>query len=196
MRRLLISALVLGLVASVGCTPEPVKKNKVPTFTRDDTPTSEASGDDDDQLTDVSSDESPTTPTEDPTTTPEEPDPGPAPTDPNAPKKSPCNAQKEGNTSSSEVTYVLKDGKASIKSIVVTVKNKNRRDKNDVDVYLTPKGGTEEHKLNSGDIIKDLTPTTIPLPASFGTTAGGRLRIETNFDDSFGDPHESCYVQF
>lgn len=204
MRGLFVSAVVVLGVFAIGCNPEPPKKAKV-VMAGDANPKgtsgSNTSGDDDDEIgsadpygDDSSSPDKTPTENEEPTTPTDPSDPN-TPTTPTPQTKS-CDSATEGNTSTTKVTYLEQNGKAGISSMTVTISNKGHRNKNDVDVYVTPSGGKETFVLNSKDILMDGQTTTVPLPSNFSVTMGSKIRVQTNFDDSWGDPKQSCTLQF
>src|SRR4051794_35185124 len=146
MRGLFVSAVAAFGVFAFACNPEPPKKAKVvmvgDSTPKKDTSASDTSGDDDDSAeTAPPADESTSPENTDDTTKPS--DPNTPPTTPSTPQPKDCEAKVDGNTSTTNVMYVEKNGDANISSMTVTIANKNHRNKNDVDVYLTPNGGKE-----------------------------------------------------
>lgn len=207
MRGLFVSAIATLGVFAFACSPEPPKKAKVvmvgDSVPKDDdtsgskkagTKTGTTTADTDPADDDTASPGDTSTPG-DTTETPEEQAPNTPPPTPQPQTKS-CPASAEGNTSNTTVSYVVQSGSANISSMTVSIQNKNHRNKNDVDVYVTPNGGKESFVFNSKDILMDGQSTTVPLPNNFSVTMGSQIRVKTNFDDSWGDPSESCTLQF
>lgn len=203
MRGLFVSAIATLGVFAFACSPEPAKKAKVvmvgDSVPKDDDSGSKKTGTKTGTDTTADTDLDDSTKPEDtsPTETPdgEEQEPNTPPPTPQAETKS-CPASAEGNSSNTTVSYVVQNGSANISSMTVSISNKNHRNKNDVDVYVTPNGGKESFVFNSKDILMDGQSTTVPLPNNFKVTMGSQIRVKTNFDDSWGDPSESCTLQF
>ena len=82
-------------------------------------------------------------------------------------------------------------------ALTVDVTNPANRDKNDVDVYVTPAGGMEQKAFNSGDILVHDEAVTVPQAAGIITKSGAAVRLSTNFDKAFAsDPAASCSIVF
>jgi hypothetical protein len=202
---LVLATLALGGTFAVGCAPEPPKKAKIVEV---DGPSSgssskssandEASGTSDDDLNppqDPTSAETPDgTSTQDPSQQQQDPQQSPPGSTGSAPPPN-CTATAEGNTSYSELAISTAGGEVTITSLTVKVTNRKNRNKNDVDLYATQPGGQEQHILNSGDILTNNQTVSVPLPNDFKVKTGTRMRIVTNFDDTFGDPHGPCDIQ-
>jgi hypothetical protein len=134
----------------------------------------------------------PTTPT---TPTPE-PTPEPTPTEPTKETKTgTCTSSTDGSSSVSKLVYSVAGDSVTADSLTVTVTNKDSRNKNDVDVYVTLPGGSEKKIFNSGDILVSGKAVTVPLPSGFSLKLGAKVRLDTNFDSSFFDAHKACTIQ-
>jgi hypothetical protein len=143
---------------------------------------------------------SPATPTDpvDPNnpTTPTTPTTPTAPTTPAGAQTLTCTASTGGHKSVTSIVFTLDNGVLKIDKMSVDMTNKDARNKNDIDVYVTPSGGAETKSFNSGDILPNAKITIVPLPSSFVVNAGAKVRVLTNFDTSFADPSASCIIQF
>jgi hypothetical protein len=198
--RFFFVAVVVGGLWMVGCGDEPAKKSKIvevagtdPNKSKSPSKSSSTSDEYDDSLDDSTpEDPSAEAPPEDP---PGTPDPEEPPPDPTGPKTATCTSQEDGHKSVAEIVYEDDNGTFKITSMTVLVTNKDHRNKNDVDVYVTPKGGSEGHIFNSGDVLADGKKTMVTLPSNFTVKPGSRLRVETNFDESFADAAASCNIQ-
>lgn len=208
MRALYVSAVAAFGVFAVACSPEPPKKAKV-VMVGDSTPNKDTSSSTDKSKsksgaeTTTGSEDSTQSTSQDDTSSATDDTDSPSTDDPNTPPESTpqvqtksCDASAEGNSSTTKVTYVVQNGSASVSSMTVAIANKNHRNKNDVEVYVTPSGGTESSIVHMKDSLPDGQTTTVTLPSNFSVTMGSKVRVETIFDDSFGDPRESCTLQF
>lgn len=204
-RHLLVSVLLgsiasLALVNAAGCSSDSAKETggvetradagKRPDRTTSDELSDDELSDDDDSAPDDSSyDPIP----EEPVTGP---DGGDEPVvDPTAPQTKSCTASAGEHKSFTEVVFTVDKGMAKLSSMTVKVTNKEGRDQNDIVLYVTPPDGSENNAFESGDILANGKTVKIPLSPGFAVKVGSRLRIETNFDERFGDPHASCFVQ-
>jgi hypothetical protein len=208
-----IAAIVaLGGAASLvitGCAEgkQPTKKTPLPTADDDD----KKSGDDDDDSKSPSSsanneksgeldpengekppsaEEPATPPAADPPVTP----PADPPANPIA-KTATCMATKDGFKSVAAMNYTLTGKVIKVTRLTIEITNKDNRNKNDIDFFLTPQGGTEKKLFNSGDILTNGVTTAVAVPDNADINAGTKVRIETNFDTSFTDPSASCTMQ-
>jgi hypothetical protein len=108
-----------------------------------------------------------------------------------------CTSTNGGYKSLTTVDYTVSNGTATITKMTVNVTNTESRDKNDVDVYTTPSGGSESKDFNSGDILTHSETVAVPQAATMTVKAGSKVRISTNFDREFlTDPSASCTIQF
>jgi hypothetical protein len=203
----LAALAVVGCLFFVGCAAEPtqpketpVDENSIPSHsTTDDGKDSE----DSDQavpVTPVVADNGaipavPKVPTSGGTTD-KAPGTGTTPTtDTN--KTQTCTSVNGGYKSLTTVEYTVSNGTATITKMTVNVTNTADRDKNDVDVYTTPSGGSEAKDFNSGDILVHSETVEVPQASKMTVKAGSKVRISTNFDKEFvADPSASCTIQF
>jgi hypothetical protein len=212
----IVLAIALGLGLSiVGCSADGSsgsKNDSLPTTTDDaKTPTkasSSSGGDsaDDGHYTpepsgspepaDPATPSTPSSPSN-PATPPTTPDPGTPKATPGTPQTKTCTSTDGSNNSVTTVTFAVDSaGGLTVSKMTVAMTNKDNRDKNDVDVYITPQGGSEKKSFNSGDTLPNGKTTQVFLPSSFNVTMGAKIRISTNFDQPLIDPSASCTIQF
>lgn len=214
MRTTFVAGLALGLFA-IACAPTPPKKQLVVTEDDGTGPPSSSRRDDSDLGADdtidgpdsvesadtsqdaIPDDESPGT-DDDP---PADPTDGGCkgwfcpPTQATPDKTVTCQSSAEGNQSVAIISYSEDSGMVRIASISILVTNKNHRNKNDANIFVKLKGfNTYSPKIQTGDILPDAKTVAVPLPNDFAFVKGSAIRIDTNFDDSFGDPTGSCEV--
>lgn len=206
MRTFLLGGLALGLFA-IACAPTPPKKQLIVTDDDGTGPPSASDRNSDSDLgagvdeapTDDGTDKTPTSDNAAPST-----DGGTAsdacgwwcpPTESRPDKAVTCVSNAEGNTSVAVINYSEEDGMIRVGAISVNVSNKNARNKNNANVFMKYKGfNTYSPMIQTGDILKDATTVALTVPANFAFAKGGSIKIDTIFDDSFGDPTGSCEV--
>lgn len=109
-----------------------------------------------------------------------------------------CKSEADGHVSIAKVTYTLNDGVVKVTKMTFLVTNKDQRNENDADIFLTPKGASEEKVFWTKDILESGKTVEVTDQAKVITTqAGAKLRIETNFDRQLlTDPHADCAMTF
>jgi hypothetical protein len=127
---------------------------------------------------------------------PTDPEPEPEPTEPAPPSihTQKCTSNKDGHSSVTSLSWEVVGAEVKIVKLAVLVTNKDSRNKNDVDVYVTVPGASEKKLFNSGDILPSGQETTVKWPAGNALPEGSKVRISTNFDSSFTDPWAACTI--
>ena len=200
-----LALALVGCLTAVGCAAEPLTRSETP-VTDDKAPPVQASTSSNDG--DGSEGTLPVTPvqagpaTEDrlpPAQGGDEATPkAPAGTTP-APslKTKTCTAINGEYTSLTTVDYTITDGAVKISKMTVLVKNKDQRDQNDADVFLTQSGGSEAKMFWTGDVLASGKTVEVAQAKTLAPKTAAKLRVETNFDKFLpGDPHEDCTINF
>jgi hypothetical protein len=177
---------------------EPAKSSKLPqpSAARDDQSSQDDSTDSDSNDSDPndsdSNDSDPNDSNPNPSNPPEE---EPVDAGPPVDKTGSCTATVKNHKSVTTLEYTVTGASAKVTKLTVEMTNADARNKNDVDVYVTLPGSYETRGFNSGDILPNGKTTSVPVPSDFKVKAGAKVRISTNFDETFGDPSASCTIE-